>query len=502
MKWFNVRQGYLIIILILSVFVIAGCGSKGGGSGSGHWDEGDTDRPFVVLVAPVDGAADVALDANVTATFNEPMDGSTITGTTFTVKHGITSVSGNVTYSGVTATFNPTGSLIANTIYTATITTGAKDPSANALASNYVWHFSTPPADTTPPIVVLSVPICNATDVPLNTLISATFSEAMDNSTIDTTTFTLFNGTQDTGAVDTSGLTSIFTPDSPLIANTVYTATVTTGVQDLAGNAMVSDYICTFTTGFTNDITAPTVISTIPADLATGVGLTSNVSALFSEAMNPLMINTTTFTLFHGITQVTGTVSYVGLTGTFHPSSPLIANTLYDAEITTGVQDLAGNPMALNYDWSFTTLLPSAIGLGPLPVDLGTAADFAAIGKSGISCAACTVVGDLGVSPIDHTAFTGFAGFVEDGSNEFWTSTDVTGRLYAADNVPPTPAKMTTAVSDMETAFTDAAGQVSGRYRRTGRRKHQRYEPRPRTLQVEHRVVDYKCRRYPHGWPE
>jgi len=48
-----------------------------------------------------------------------------------------------------------------------------------------------------------------------------------------------------------------------------------------------------------------------------------------------------------------------------------------------------------------------------------------------------------------------------DASNEFSTSSLVTGRVYASDYASPTPTKMTTAVSDMETAYTDAAGRTN-----------------------------------------
>ena len=71
------------------------------------------------------------------------MDASTITTTTFTVKAGSTAVPGTVSYSGTTATFTPTDNLAYSTPYTATVTTGAKNLAGNALASNYVWNFST-----------------------------------------------------------------------------------------------------------------------------------------------------------------------------------------------------------------------------------------------------------------------------------------------------------------------------------------------------------------------
>jgi hypothetical protein len=94
------------------------------------------------------------------------------------------------------------------------------------------------------------------------------------------------------------------------------------------------------------------------------------------------------------------------------------------------------------------------------PVALGTAGNFAVLAKTGISTTGTTsIVGDIGVSPIDSTAITGF-GLIMDSSNQFSTSSIVTGKVYAADYTSPTPAKMTTAISDMETAYTDAAGRT------------------------------------------
>lgn len=99
----------------------------------------------------------------------------------------------------------------------------------------------------------------------------------------------------------------------------------------------------------------------------------------------------------------------------------------------------------------------------PLPgatVNLGTAGNFAILSKSGISTVPnSSITGDIGVSPIAATAITGFS-LILDSSNTFSTSVQVVGKVYAADYSSPTPANMTTAVSDMETAFTDAAGRA------------------------------------------
>ena len=103
----------------------------------------------------------------------------------------------------------------------------------------------------------------------------------------------------------------------------------------------------------------------------------------------------------------------------------------------------------------------SANAAGPTPVNLRTAGNFAILTETGITTTGTTtVVGDMGVSPIAATAMTGF-GLIADGTNTFATSSLVTEKIYAADYAPPTPTIMTTAIGDMETAFTDAAGRTS-----------------------------------------
>ncbi|MBU4012708.1 MAG: DUF3494 domain-containing protein [Proteobacteria bacterium] len=351
MKKFKAWKSYCAFILLLCSFLITGCGGDGGG---GTW-EGNPDKtaPTVSSTIPADLATDVAINRNITATFSEAMDPLTITTATFTLTQGATPVPGAVTYVGTTATFNPTSNLAVSTVYTATITTGAKDLAGNALAVNKVWSF---------------------------------------------------------------------------------------------------------TTGTTADTTAPTVTLTIPADLATDVAINRNITATFSEAMDAATITTATFTLTQGATPVPGAVTYVGTTATFNPTSNLAVSTVYTATITTGVKDLADNALAADKIWSFTTGATTAAG--PELVNLGTAGDFAILAKSGISTVpSSAITGDIGVSPIDRTALTGFSETM-DSSNEFSTSAQVTGKLYAADYAVPTPANLTTAVSDMETAYTDAAGRT------------------------------------------
>ncbi len=313
--------------------------------------------PIVTSTDPDNLATGVAYDKIITATFSKAMDPSTITTTTFTITQGLAVVSGLVSYSGTTATFTPSANLAPNTTYTGTISAGAKDMAGNSLASNYTWNFTTAAAPVViPPIVTSTDPDNLATGVALDKIITATFSKAMDPSTITTTTFTITQGlTVISGLVSYSGTTATFTPSANLAPNTTYTGTISAGAKDMAGNSLATNYVWSFTTGAAPDVTPPTVISTDPANLATGVALDKMITASFSEAMNSSTITTTSFTVQTGGSPVSGTVVYTGTTATFSPSANLAPNTTYTATITTAAQDLAGNPLVTNYAWSFTT---------------------------------------------------------------------------------------------------------------------------------------------------
>jgi hypothetical protein len=207
------------------------------------------------------------------------------------------------------------------------------------------------------------------------------------------------------------------------------------------------------------DTTPPTVSSTYPNDLTTGIAINRDPTITFSEAMRTDTINIATFSVKKGLIAVGGTVSCSGTTATFAPNANFEINTVYTAIITTSAMDLAGNRLALEKTWSFTT--GSTIAAGPALVNLGTAGSFAILSKSGIdSVPSSAITGDIGVSPAAATYLTGFS-LSMDSTNTFATSAQITGKAYASDYTPPCPAKMTTAVSDMEIAYTDAAGRVT-----------------------------------------
>ena len=216
------------------------------------------------------------------------------------------------------------------------------------------------------------------------------------------------------------------------------------------------------------DTTAPTVLSTVPANQSTDVGINGAFSARFSEAMDHATIVAANFTVFDDAATpvaVAGTVSYdlPNMTARFAPTVILQNGTQYTATLTTSVADSEGNTMDANHVWTFTT---AAAGIGPAPVLLGTAGNFVILAKTAISTVPASVItGDIGVSPAAETFLTGFSQTKFTG---YSTAPQVTGFMYAADMTPPTPTMMTTAISDMETAYTDAAGRVTPDYVNVG----------------------------------
>lgn len=404
--------------------------------------------PTVTSTDPVNNAITVALNQTIKASFSIVMDPASITGSTFTLMQGNTSIAGTVSYSGTTASFNPTNPLSNSLVYTATITTGAKNASGTALASNYVWKFTTAAA-AVPPTVTSTDPANNAINVALNKTVKAVFSVAMDPTSISGSTFTLKQGnTTVAGAVTYSGTTASFVPNIPLLPGLVYTGTITTGAKNISGTALENNYVWSFTTAAA---VAPRVISTDPENNAQNVVLNKVIKATFSEPMDPATISGVTFTLKQGGNTVNGSVTYSGTTASFTPNNPLSPNSTYTATITSGAENLAGTGLADDYVWTFKTLAQQSANF----VDLKTAGRFGIFAATGISNnAGFSVIRnlDVGITPGARSSVTGFP-----------PATIVNGAIYAADDASPAgvAAMLIQAKSDLTAAYLFAEGATS-----------------------------------------
>jgi hypothetical protein len=298
----------------------------------------------------------VDINRALTVTFSEDIDPSTITSNSFlvdTATGGI--VTGSVAYdpASKTATFRSDVNLTTTTTYVATVTSDVEDLAGNTLSKDYTWQFTTkaPPEinaiDTTPPAVMSRFPAPNAVSVAPNAVISVTFNEPIDPSTISTTTLTL-NGTSSVaGTVSYVGTTALFKPKSDLKAGTVYTVTVAGAIKDLAGNSLGAPVVWSFTTGNQADVQSPQVLSVSPLDGAVNVPTNSSIVVNFNEAITPF-----DFGVIDG-RPVTATFNSSYTTVTLKPTAGLHPVATYTARIQ--VSDQAGNQMDEPYTWKFTT---------------------------------------------------------------------------------------------------------------------------------------------------
>jgi len=294
-------------------------------------------------------------------------------------------------------------------------------------------------ADAGRPRVSLTVPADAAVLAPANAAITATFTESMAPATIIAANFTVVNTTTPGPVVATSvtydaaSRTAIFN-HAALTAGESYTATITTGATDVAGNALAgnptlptaaNNYVWTFTAS-APDNTPPTITLTNPANVDTAVAVNSAINATFDKAMDPSTLSTTTFTLQVGNPPsgpaLAGAVVYDQLSriATFTPSSNLAASTQYTATVTGGIagaKDLSGNALVAPTTvtpinpWTFTT----GTGLAPSAIALGAAASFGIASSEGLTSTGVTVVnGDVALHPLatcsDATGGPGGAG--------------------------------------------------------------------------------------------
>lgn len=369
----------------------------------------------VVTTDPADKAVNVVINKVITATFNTNMDPETINASSFIIKQGTQEIEGTVapTADAAVYTFTPKVALSPFTTYTGTITKASRDVLHTAMVEDYVWTF------TTIPLISLSAsPVAGGTTAGEGFI--AQDSVAAITATPNTG-YTFTSWTENGTVVSTSpSLTFAMDGNKSLVAN--FTPVV-------IGRFAV-------------------VLSSNPAiggsTLGSGSYETGSVVTIAAVANFG-------YSFVNWTGDERGTTS--SLSFTIGSNKNIVANFKLDPTNTTPVPPITTNPP--------TTPTQPPVGTapkGPANINLGSAGDFTILTKAGISTTGVTSVGgDIGVSPAAATSITGF-GLIMDSNNQSSHTPAVTGKVYAADYAAPTPAKMTTAVKDMETAFTTANG--------------------------------------------
>lgn len=352
-------------------------------SGSGFFCFGmpDTVLPTIQSIQPIDGTINVSVNTNITIIFNETMNPTT-TEPAFSITPNVV---GSYTWpDSLTMIFDPTNPLDGETLYTVKISSSATDYSANNLDGNgngiadipstlddYTWDFTTH-EDVLPMIIIIG-PARNAENVTLNTNISLTFSELMNQTSVEQA-FTISPSTSGTFYWFDKNLT--FQPDALLIDETEYTIRVNSTCTDVVGNRLDGnkntisegspddDYLWSFTT---IEITPPKISSVSPVNLAQDVLINVDVQIIFSEPMNKTSVELA-FSISPAVLGYTIWSSGDSIL-TFSPETNFNGSTLYTLNITTTAMDRVGNHLDGNgngvdegsptddYSWSFTTAI-------------------------------------------------------------------------------------------------------------------------------------------------
>jgi hypothetical protein len=425
----------------------------------------DTTAPTITNRTPAPGAVDVPVDTNVTVTFDEAVDPATITTSTVALRavEGGTDVPATVSYTGTTATLDPTAALAPSTEYRVTIAASVADPANNQLGTPDTWTFTTAAA----PTFNCPCSIWPSSAIPGN-------ADAIDGDPIETgvkfrseaagwiTGIRFYKGGLNTG----THVGHLWTGDGTLLAEATFTDETASGWQQVTLSppvAIAADttYVASYyspsgyfaidpgfftsngvdnpplhalqaggangpngvylysATGFPTagntanywvdvvfaaevDTTAPTVTGRTPAPNATDVPVTADVTVTFDEPMNPATITSSTVTLRASAgPDVLATVTYSAGTATLDPTASLAPNTVYTATVKATVTGASGNPLGSDLTWTFRT----AVARSSLTDT--TEADFAAGTPGANTYVSRTVDGEVILTPTAGSEFSG-----------------------------------------------------------------------------------------------
>ena len=352
----------------------------------------------VTSTTPADTATNVNPAVAPKAVFSRSVDPTTLTTSSFTLTGPSGAVAAAISYDDTTktATLTPSTSLALATTYTARLSTAVTASDGVPLSTPVTWSFTTWASPPAPPTVTNQSPAGGATGVTATTTVSATFSRAMDPTTISASSFTLTpsggSAVAATVAYDSSSNTSTLTPSAPLAYSTQYTARLAGTVAAADGTTLAAPVAWTFTTS------APppplSVTSTSPASGANSVARSTTIIATFSRAVDASTLTTSSFTVApNGGTPVAATVTYSSAsnTATLTPSTNLAGGTTFTARIDGTVKAADGSAISAPVSWSFTTaacpcslfssaLVPATVnnptsdgrtGTGPFSYELG-----------------------------------------------------------------------------------------------------------------------------------
>lgn len=333
----------LLICLAGFIFINANC-------------RDDFNPPEVTSSYPTQNATGISNNVEVWVEFSESMDYSQ-TETAFSLFADTDRPKGQFIWEGNRLRFIPRGPLTTGRTYTLLISKSAEDSQGNNLRDDFQINFTVNP-DAGKPQIVSTNPVYGQTGVLPTSVFTIVFSEAVNPSTL-IPGITITPSVVGAFTVNGTGETVTFTPQSNLLNGTVYTITINTNVQDLAGNSLLLGRTVSFVVG--TDFVRPTITSAV-GNVALQNGLVTplisrnaQIVITFSELMNTTTLtNAITISPTAGFSKVFTTfgISTVA-TLTFSPA--LESETLYTLSVNNSATDVANNILNQNYNYQFTT---------------------------------------------------------------------------------------------------------------------------------------------------
>ena len=322
----------------------------------------DSTSPTVVAVSPINGTANIGINAPIIVKFSEAIDPISVTGSTVHISGGsqtVMPVSISFDSTFTTATITPQAPLPANTLMTISIS-GVTNEVGNAVTAKTTTFTTGAGPDFVQATLIFSPPF-NSTNIPTNTAVVVQYSKQMNTATIfdnPVTTGTYLYDTV-TGAhvpgtlsFSTDLMTATFVPSAPLLVARSYYFYAFNAL-DLEGNVEANDYTF-FTTSFAPSSTVPAVVNTNPENLLTGVATNTVTQVLFNEPIRPESVPQVTLLQGGTPVSVTPSISQGDLLVSLTPNALLLPNTVYTISVS-GVQDLAGHTQSGTFTSTFTT---------------------------------------------------------------------------------------------------------------------------------------------------
>lgn len=334
----------------------------------------------LVEMFPAPASDMINIDEKIKVRFNKRMNPGTFNIFNFALQDQNEYIFGKIEYVAKTntAVFTPAGKLKMGRKYRITISEKIEDVFGERLDRDYSWEFTTiskvatasvkdmfkaPEAggkDAVGPNITAVSPRDNEENVAAAAQITAVFDEPVKDFSINSFTFRVLDGESETrGKIyyDSLQKKAIFTPAQPLFEGRAYTAQITGGVMDIAGNYLQREKKWKFIVGKSWNKRSPAVVKITPEKGETDIDVSAAVCVYFDRKMKSSSITPYSFFVTDGVKSVQGRVIYEQESNkaTFAPWSTLVPNKVYNVTLAKTIEDIEGMGLSESMMWQFKT---------------------------------------------------------------------------------------------------------------------------------------------------